>query len=386
MFRAIARFVWFFPLLVWTTIVTSYRLALLTPLLSYATWTIWTCFFTYCTHDLRVTEALRKIEPRTPVPMTVVTSLISELPLHTIAVKAAVILTARFWGVYRHMFGKLLLLLDLASIAYYVYLASVSISDVDRIVRQAKVQKVISADFSVWSLLVKSITPFYVPSVPVSNYRSISYYGQEELRENSVKRMTLHHEGLLDVYSREYRPGSKRPVLLYVHGGSWSIGSKEVAYPFPRIAAERGFVVVNINYRLAPKFPMPAGFIDVKRAIVWIKCNIDAFGGDPDFIIVSGDSAGGHMAQLAAMTQNIPEWQPGHEQVDTSVRASILFAPVLDLANDLHLPGREQSVRWYMSKVCKTEDRTVVERQAPLRYLSRDMVPCLAFHGLSPLG
>ena len=71
--------------------------------------------------------------------------------------------------------------------------------------------------------------------------------------------------------------------------------------------AAKGWVCVAINYRLAPRDPFPAQIVDVKKAIAWIRENIASYGGDPDYIAITGGSAGGHLTALAALT---PERRP----------------------------------------------------------------------------
>lgn len=146
---------------------------------------------------------------------------------------------------------------------------------------------------------------------------------------------------LLDVYEpREKREGGC-PVLLQVHGGAWMIGEKEQqAKPLMYHMAERGWVCVAINYRLSPKSAFPAHIIDVKKAIAWVKDNIEKFGGDPNYIAITGGSAGGHLSSLAALTPNRAEWQPGFEDVDTTVQAAVPFYGVFDFLdrNDIR-PG-----------------------------------------------
>ena len=66
--------------------------------------------------------------------------------------------------------------------------------------------------------------------------------------------------------------------------------------------AAKGWVCVAINYRLSPRDPFPAHVIDVKRAIAWIREHIAEYGGNPDYIAITGGSAGGHLAALAALT------------------------------------------------------------------------------------
>ena len=157
-------------------------------------------------------------------------------------------------------------------------------------------------------------------------------------------RVTVHRDlqyapygkrGLLDVYlpaDPEARI-EKAPVLLQVHGGGWTIGTKDQqGLPLMRYLAAKGWVCVAINYRLAPRDPFPAQIEDVKRAIAWIKEHIAEHGGDPDYIVITGGSAGGHLAALAALTPNDPAYQPGFEDADTTVQAAVPHYGVYDFA------------------------------------------------------
>ena len=129
----------------------------------------------------------------------------------------------------------------------------------------------------------------------------------------------------LDIY-RALGTGSteRLPVMLYIHGGAWIIGDKDQqGKPMLLHLARRGFIGVTINYRLAPKDRWPAQIVDVKRAIAWVREHIAEYGGDPSFIAISGSSAGGHLAALAALTPHDQAFQPGFEQLDTSVDACV---------------------------------------------------------------
>jgi len=132
--------------------------------------------------------------------------------------------------------------------------------------------------------------------------------------------------------------GDRRPVLLQVHGGGWIIGDKrEQALPLMTHLAARGWICVASNYRLSPKATMPDHIVDVKRAIAWIRTHIEAYGGDPDFLCITGGSAGGHLTALAALTANDPNFQPGFEEVDTRLDAAVPFYGIYDFcdrAND----------------------------------------------------
>jgi acetyl esterase/lipase len=136
---------------------------------------------------------------------------------------------------------------------------------------------------------------------------------------------------LLDIYQPSEPREGGFPVLLQVHGGAWVIGEKEQqAKPLLYHMAQRGWLCVAINYRLSPKAALPAHIIDVKKAIAWVRQHAREYGGNPDFIAITGGSAGGHLSSLAALTPNRAEWQPGFEEADTAVQAAVPFYGVYD--------------------------------------------------------
>ena len=142
----------------------------------------------------------------------------------------------------------------------------------------------------------------------------------------------------LDVYRSRSQP-TRCPVLFQIHGGGWMTGSKnEQALPLMLQLAARGWVCVSADYRLSPHATFPEHLVDVKKALAWIKQHVAEYGGDPDFVVVTGGSAGGHLAALVALTQNDPTFQSGFEAEDTSVQACV---PVL---RRLRLPRPEPGV------------------------------------------
>jgi acetyl esterase/lipase len=123
---------------------------------------------------------------------------------------------------------------------------------------------------------------------------------------------------------RDLPPDGKAPVLVQIPGGAWVIGMRRPqAYPLMSHMADRGWVCVSVGYRVGPWHTWPDHIVDVKRALAWVKENIAAYGGDPDFVAITGGSAGGHLASLAALTPNDPTFQPGFEEADTSVVAAV---------------------------------------------------------------
>lgn len=146
--------------------------------------------------------------------------------------------------------------------------------------------------------------------------------------------------GELDIYRPPAETAPERsPVLLQVHGGGWTLGRKDQqGLPLMLHLAARGWTCVSINYRLAPRDPFPAQIIDVKAAIHWVKEHIADYGGDPGHIAITGGSAGGHLAALAALTPGDPDYQPGFEDADTSVQACVPFYGVYDWAGVTETP------------------------------------------------
>ena len=110
----------------------------------------------------------------------------------------------------------------------------------------------------------------------------------------------------LDIWRRpDLDRGGRAPVLLQVPGGAWMVGNKRgQAHPLMSHLAELGWICVAINYRLSPRSTWPDHIVDVKRAIAWTKEHIAEYGGDPDWIAITGGSAGGHLSSLAALTPN----------------------------------------------------------------------------------
>ena len=115
----------------------------------------------------------------------------------------------------------------------------------------------------------------------------------------------------LDIYRPDQDSTKKRPAILYIHGGGFKILSKETHWGFGLMYAEAGYIVFNINYRLAPEHPCPAGLEDVTRALMWILDHGAEYGADIDRLSIAGESAGGNLAvALALITARPaqPQW------------------------------------------------------------------------------
>ena len=108
----------------------------------------------------------------------------------------------------------------------------------------------------------------------------------------------------LDIYLPEQ--GRKPyPVVVWIHGGAWSAGSKEK--PQGIFLLKEGYALVSINYRLSQQAVFPAQIYDCKGAIRWIKANADKYNFNPKKIGVMGSSAGGHLVAMLGVTGDVPE-------------------------------------------------------------------------------
>lgn len=193
-----------------------------------------------------------------------------------------------------------------------------------------------------------------------------------------------HGRHRLDVRRPRERRG-RCPTLLQIHGGGWMIGRKEQqALPLMTHLVARGWVAIAVNYRLSPEATFPDHLIDVKRALAWVRRQGAEYGADPDFVVVTGGSAGGHLAALLALTANDPALQPGFEDVDTRVAACVPFYGIYDFL-DRHGDHGRQAMRPYLERFvmkCSPEEAPERwERASPIACVHPDAPPFFVIHG-----
>ncbi|MFX1757114.1 alpha/beta hydrolase [Rhodococcus sp. As11] len=139
-----------------------------------------------------------------------------------------------------------------------------------------------------------------------------------------------------------YTPGADsgpRPVVLYFHGGGFVAGDLTVVdEPARAISRATGATVVTAGYRLAPEHRFPAATDDAWAALQWVTAHIAEYGGDPDDVVVMGDSAGGNLAAgvtLRARDEGAP-----------ALRGQVLIYPAVDRAADV--PSRREFAEGYI--------------------------------------
>lgn len=188
----------------------------------------------------------------------------------------------------------------------------------------------------------------------------------------------------LDVYLPRHS-SERRPAVVQIHGGAWVVGDKRTqGLPLMRHLADHGWVGFNVNYRLSPGATFPDHLIDIKRAIAWIREHAEEYGVDPSFVAVTGGSAGGHLASLAALTSEDSQYQPGFEHADTSVQACIPVYAIYDFTDRLRSHGprfRDAFIGPIVLKAFYDDEPERFEEASPLDRIHAAAPPFFVVHG-----
>ncbi len=225
-----------------------------------------------------------------------------------------------------------------------------------------KVEQVISKVLAKHHLKLREPDEYY----KVKHHHDIAYHNQS-------------HRQKLDVW-QPITPKLSRPALLYIHGGGWTLGSKRLqGKVLCQQMAKRGWVVLSMNYQLVPKAHHPDQLIDTKRAISWFRSHAQSFGADPNFLVVAGGSAGGHLATMAALTSHDLTFQPGFENVNTSVNACVSLYGVYDLTKQ-STKGIELLAQLLLAKSNK-RDPSSFQAASPIHLVHEQTPAMFVIHG-----
>jgi acetyl esterase len=135
---------------------------------------------------------------------------------------------------------------------------------------------------------------------------------------------------------RSFRPAGDGPfpLVAYVHGGGWVVGTLESFDPLCRaLANASGALVASVDYRLAPEHPFPAAAEDVRAAVRWLAANAHELGADPARLAIAGDSAGGNLAAVTARRLR--------DEAGPALRMQALIYPVCD--SSLNTPSYREN-------------------------------------------
>ncbi|WP_080238699.1 alpha/beta hydrolase [Spirosoma rigui] len=181
---------------------------------------------------------------------------------------------------------------------------------------------------------------------------------------------------ILDVYAPTKKRAGGYPVVLFIHGGSWNSGNKNIYWFIGRRLAKQGVVAVIINYRLAPNVLVPAMADDCADAVLWTARHIAEYGGDPNRIFTMGHSAGGGLAALMAakhelfVARGLPQ---------SPVKGAILDDPagldMYDYLQKMAYPNDEQYL------VSFGKEPAVWRSVSPMYFIDKHTPPMLLYTG-----
>ena len=207
----------------------------------------------------------------------------------------------------------------------------------------------------------------------LNNYRVIS---------NVTYSVATGYECKLDAYVRNSSAGPV-PTVLYIHGGGWVAGTKEAAVMniFPYL--EMGFSVVNVEYRLAKVALAPAAVEDCRLALRWVFKNAKTYGFDTTKVIVTGGSAGGHLALMTGMLDASAgfDWPKDWDAATPNPKVSVIInwfgiTDVNDLLSGVVTPN--YAAAWIGNQLNR---EAIAKRVSPLTYVRKNLPPIFTVHG-----
>lgn len=187
------------------------------------------------------------------------------------------------------------------------------------------------------------------------------------------------------------------PVIVNIHGGAFAIGDKRDIHVMPVLQGlQHGYAVAGVNYRLSGEAVFPAGIMDVKAAIRWLRANSQAYHLGPDRFAAWGGSSGGNYAAMICLTDQVTEFDDpalGNPDVSCGVQAAVdWFGPTDFLLMDEqlqengygpadHSDADSPESRYLGGRI--TEMPLQVDLANPMTYIHKDMPPLLIQHGRS---
>ena len=242
--------------------------------------------------------------------------------------------------------------------------------------------------FVTMSLLMISAVPFdSFAQLSAPADWAVTVHNRYRVLANVTYLTATGHESKLDVYTRR-DTNDPQPTLVFFHGGGWVLGSKDSATMSIMPWLEMGWTVVNVGYRLASVAPAPAAVVDATCALRFVIDRADDYGVDTDRIVVSGESAGGHLALAVGMTPESAGFTQrcagggfaGLETAAPEVAAIINWYGITDVENMLagKADARSYAAQWVGAQNNAVE---IARSVSPLTYVRDGLPPILSIQG-----
>lgn len=184
----------------------------------------------------------------------------------------------------------------------------------------------------------------------------------------------------LDVYKPKTSKRPAHPAMVFFHGGGWRGGSKE-SYSLRVLPwLELGWVVFNVEYRLSAVAPAPASVEDARCALRFVTTNAAKYSVDPDRIVVSGQSAGGHLALMTGLAVNDKSFDTNCPGASLRVAAIINWFGITDVADLLTGDNRTEFANAWIGPA-QLNDKELIARVSPLSHVSESSPPIITIHG-----
>lgn len=182
----------------------------------------------------------------------------------------------------------------------------------------------------------------------------------------------------LDIYTP--RNSGNRAAVLMLHGGAWKRGNKTILAPHASALAEQGFIAVVAEYRFTDEAQFPAQIHDVKRALRWLRSHAEEIGFDPARLCVFGNSAGGHLALLAAGAPDDARLDPpeGSGGISAAVAATVAIYPPILFYRDGARPSGGVPAQVLPGADLSEEMAALA---SPLAHVTAHLPPVMLLHG-----
>lgn len=240
----------------------------------------------------------------------------------------------------------------------------------------------INGDEQVFDSSMRHVFPDVKASHIQRKYRDVAYADRSKSKK-------------LDIYLPDKGDGTF-PVIVFIHGGAWCMGDKGdmQVKPFMMLLQD-GYAVVSVNYRLTGEKGFPAGLMDCKTAVRFLKANAEKYHLDADRIGLAGDSAGANIVLMIGATVNHPELSDltlGYADWNTRVKCIVSWYAPTDIAK-MYEQLRETGLNYiseddpttyearYVGGSMNSVPAEIVNLASPIYHINTDMPPILLQHG-----